>query len=136
MENISLDMSGYLHSLESFLDCPKTTRRPFLDRTRRMIQDFIQNKPDATSQEVANFLGDPRELAQGFLETLDPEMLERYHRGKKLLLRGCIALLAVALVAVSVFGIFFKKTPVNLEMTETIVIYGDLTYKGTVEETS
>lgn len=136
MENISLDMSGYLHSLESFLDCPKTTRRPFLDRTRRMIQDFIQSKPDATSQEVANFLGDPRELAQGFLETLDPEMLERYHRGKKLLLRGCIALLAVALVAVSVFGIFFKKTPVNLEMTETIVIYGDLTYKGTVEETS
>ena len=136
MENISLDMSGYFHSLESFLDCPKTTRRPFLDRTRRMIQDFIQSKPDATSQEVANFLGDPRELAQGFLETLDPEMLERYHRQKKLLLRGCIALLAVALVAVSVFGIFFKKTPVNLEMTETIVIYGDLTYKGTTEETS
>lgn len=136
MENISLDMSGYLHSLESFLDCPKTTRRPFLDRTRRMIQDFIQSKPDATSQEVANFLGDPRELAQGFLETLDPEMLERYHRRKKFLLRGCIALLAVALVAVSVFGIFFKKTPVNLEMTETIVIYGDLTYKGTMEETS
>lgn len=136
MENISLDMSGYFHSLERFLDCPKTTRRPFLDRTRRMIQDFIQSKPDATSQEVANFLGDPRELAQGFLETLDPEMLERYYRRKKLLLRGCIALLAVALVAVSVFGIFFKKTPVNLEMTETIVIYGDLTYKGTTEETS
>lgn len=136
MENISLDMSGYLHSLERFLDCPKTTRRPFLDRTRRMIQDFIQNKPDATSQEVANFLGDPRELAQGFLETLDPEMLEHYRRRKKFLLRGCIALLTVALVAVSVFGIFFKKTPVNLEMTETIVIYGDLTYKGTTEETS
>ena len=118
-------MSGYLHSLESFLDCPKTTRRPFLDRTRRMIQDFIQSKPDATSQEVANFLGDPRELAQGFLETLDPEMLERYHRRKKLLLRGCIALLAVALVAVSVWS-FFTKIPVKLEVIETTtIIYHD-----------
>ena len=125
MENISLDMSGYLHSLERFLDCPKTTRRPFLDRTRRMIQDFIQSKPDATSQEVADFLGDPRELAQGFLETLDPEMLERYHRGKKLLLRGCIALLAVALVAVSVWS-FFTKIPVKLEVIETTtIIYHD-----------
>lgn len=125
MENISLDMSGYLHSLERFLDCPKTTRRPFLDRTRRMIQDFIQSKPDATSQEVADFLGDPRELAQGFLETLDPDLLERYYRRKKLLLRGCIALLAVALVAVSVWS-FFTKIPVKLEVIETTtIIYHD-----------
>ena len=125
MENISLDMSGYLHSLERFLDCPKTTRRPFLDRTRRMIQDFVQDRPDATSQEVANFLGDPRELAQGFLETLDPDLLERYYRRKKLLLRGCIALLAVALVAVSVWS-FFTKIPVKLEVIETTtIIYHD-----------
>ena len=137
MENISLDMSGYLHSLESFLDCPKTTRRPFLDRIRRMIQDFIQSKPDATSQEVANFLGDPRELAQGFLETLDPEMLERYHRRKKLLLRGCVVALVVALVVVTAWGIRLWKEPTStLEVTERIVIYGDLTYKGTTEETS
>ena len=67
MENISLDMSGYLHSLERFLDCPKTTRRPFLDRTRRMIQDFIQSKPDAPSQVLANLLGDQREMAKFFM---------------------------------------------------------------------
>ena len=129
-------MTSYFHRLNGFLDCPRALRRPFLRRTRQMAEDFVQEKPNAGVEDVADYLGDPRELAQGFLETLDPEMLERYHRQKKLLLRGCIALLAVALVAVSVFGIFFKKTPVNLEMTETIVIYGDLTYKGTTEETS
>lgn len=127
MENISLDMSGYLHSLERFLDCPKTTRRPFLDRTRRMIQDFIQSKPDATSQEVANFLGDPRELAQGFLETLDPEMLERYHRRKKFLMCGCVVALAVALIGVSVWGIYIKNAPQDVEVTNTIIIYAENT---------
>lgn len=127
MENISLDMSGYLHSLERFLDCPKTTRRPFLDRTRRMIQDFIQNKPDATSQEVANFLGDPRELAQGFLETLDPEMLEHYRRRKKFLTCGCVVALAVALIGVSVWGIYIKNAPQDVEVTNTIIIYAENT---------
>ena len=127
MENISLDMSGYLHSLESFLDCPKTTRRPFLDRTRRMIQDFIQSKPDATSQEVANFLGDPRELAQGFLETLDPEMLEHYRRRKNFLTCGCVVALAVALIGVSVWGIYIKNAPQDVEVTNTIIIYAENT---------
>lgn len=128
MENISLDMSSYFHSLEHFLDCPKTARRPFLDRTRQMVSDFIQNKPDATFQEVADFLGDPKELARGFLDTLDPDMLEHYHRRKKLLHWGCVAVLAVALVAVTVWGIRLWREPVStLEVTETIIIHSKLT---------
>ena len=77
---------------------------------------------------MPNLLGDPEELAQGFLETLDPEMLERYHRRKKLLLHGCVVALVVALVVMTAWGIHLWKEPTStLEVTERITIYSELT---------
>ena len=127
MENIGLDMSGYFNSLERFLDCPKNTRRPFLDQTRQMAEDFVQGNPNATSREVTDFLGDPEELAQGFLETLEPEVLERYRKRKKFLLRGCVAALITVSVTISVFAVTFKKTPVQVEINDTLTIYSEFT---------
>lgn len=123
MENISLDMSGYFNSLERFLDCPKNTRRPFLDQTRQMAEDFVQGNPNATSQEVADFLGDPKELAQGFLETLDPDVLTLHHRKKMLFRWGCVAVLVVALTAAVVWGLHVRSLPTHVEITDTILIY-------------
>lgn len=127
MENISLDMSGYFNSLERFLDCPKNTRRPFLDQTRQMAEDFVQGNPNATSREVTDFLGDPEELAQGFLETLDPDVLTLHHRKKMLFRWGCVAVLVLALVSVSVLSFYLKNEPKTVEITDTIIIYSKST---------
>lgn len=123
MENVS--MGRYFRTLERLLDCPNSLRKSFLSQTRRMAEDFVQGMPDATVQEVSDYLGDPRELAQGFLETLDQDMLERYHRRKKFLLRGCIVVLAVALAAAIVWGLRLWNTQ-SIEIIETTtVIYHD-----------
>lgn len=105
------------------MDCPKSLRRPFLDKTRRMAEDFLQNNPDASSEEVADYLGEPNELAQGFLETLDQEVLNRYRRRKKFLLFGCIAVLAAILVGVTIWGVSIWTDPITVEATDTITIY-------------
>lgn len=123
MENIGLDMSGYFNSLERFLDCPKNTRRPFLDQTRQMAEDFVQGNPNATSREVTDFLGDPEELAQGFLETLDPDVLTLHHRKKMLFRWGCVAVLVVALAVTTVWDIHLWNRPMNVEMTGVITVY-------------
>lgn len=123
MENISLDMSGYFNSLERFLDCPKNTRRPFLDQTRQMAEDFVQGNPNATSREVTDFLGDPEELAQGFLETLDPDVLTRHHRKKMLFRWGCVAVLVLVLTSAVVWGLHIRSLPTHVEITDTILIY-------------
>lgn len=125
MENVSLNMDGYFRRLKRSLNCPKSVRKPFLDRTRQMAEDFILENPTATSQNVADFLGDPRELAQGFLETLDHDMLERYLRRKKLFRRGCVAVLVVALATSIVWGLRLWNTQ-SIEIIETTtVIYHD-----------
>ncbi len=127
MENIGLDMSGYFNSLERFLDCPKNTRRPFLDQTRQMAEDFVQGNPNATSREVTDFLGDPEELAQGFLETLDPDVLTLHHRKKMLFRWGCVAVLVVALIGTSIWSIHLNTAPKDMEVSDTIIIYSKST---------
>jgi len=122
---MELDMSSYFHRLERLLDCPKAACQPFLDQTRRMATDFIQGNPNATTNEVAEFLGDPQELAQGFLETRDPDILERYRKWKSRFRWCCAAALVIALVFVSIYAIYFKKTPVQMEITDTLIIQSE-----------
>ena len=77
-------MGDYFRALERCLDCPGKDREQLLAQARRMADDFLQGKPDATPDEVAGFLGEPEELAQCLLEELDPELLERRKRRRKL----------------------------------------------------
>ena len=120
-------MSVYFQQLEQRLDCPNGTRKRFLTKTRQAAEEFLREKPDATRQELIDLLGDPEELAQGFLETLEPEVLERYRKRKKFLLRGCVAALITVSVTISVFAVTFKKTPVQVEINDTLTIYSEFT---------
>lgn len=88
-----------------------------------MAEDFVQGNPNATSREVTDFLGDPEELAQGFLETLDPDVLTLHHRKKMLFRWGCVAVLVVALAVTTVWGIHLWNRPMNVEMTGVITVY-------------
>ncbi len=116
-------MSGYFQQLEQRLDCPNGTRKRFLTKTRQAAEEFLREKPDATRQELIDLLGDPEELAQGFLETLEPEVLERYRKRKKFLLRGCVAALVVVLVAMTCWAVNLRNEPNLVEITGVITIH-------------
>ena len=45
-------MGDYFRALERCLDCPGKDREQFLAQARRMADDFLQGKPDATPDEV------------------------------------------------------------------------------------
>ena len=116
-------MSGYFQQLEQRLDCPNGTRKRFLTKTRRAAEEFLREKPGATRQELIDLLGDPEELAQGFLETLEPEVLERYRKRKKFLLRGCVAALVVMLIAMTCWAVKLRNEPNLVEVSQVITIY-------------
>ena len=116
-------MEEYFRALERCLDCPGEDRERFLAQARRMADDFLQGKPDATPDEVAGCLGEPEELAQCFLEELDPELLERRKRRRKLgrrILAGVVAAVVVAL-CISVGWLATHRHQV--EVTERLVVY-------------
>lgn len=118
-------MEEYFRALERCLDCPGEDRERFLAQARRMADDFVQGKPDATPGEVAGCLGEPEELAQCFLEELDPEMLERRKRRRKLGRRVLAGVLAIVVVLLALWLIILKTTPSDVEVTERIIVVYD-----------
>jgi len=54
-------------------------------------------------------------------------MLERYRKRKKFLLRGCVAVLAAALICVSAWFVYFWSITLDVEVTETTIIYREFT---------
>lgn len=80
--------------------CPSNIRHRLLERTRKMARDYQNGNPEAPWEEVEQFLGDPRELAQVMLEGEDQEVLKRYTHRKRLRQRIIFGVMAV-LLAVS-----------------------------------
>lgn len=122
VENVNKELSQYFQRLERLLDCPKDLRRAFLSQTRRMAEDFVQGRPDTTQKELIDYLGEPEELAQGFLETLEPEILE-YHKRRKVLVRWCLIGFATAIMLLlSAWIYILLMQPIQAEITRVITI--------------
>ena len=118
-------MEEYFRALERCLDCPGEDRERFLAQARRMADDFLQGKPDATPDEVAGCLGEPEELAQCFLEELDPELLERRKRRRKLGRRIFAGVVAAVVVALCISVGWLATQRHQVEVTERLVVYAE-----------
>ena len=108
-------MEDYFRALERCLDCPGEDRERFLAQARRMADDFLQGKPDAAPDEVAGCLGEPEEL--------DPELLERRKRRRKLGRRIFAGVVAAAMILLLVWVVLLETQPMKVEVTERLIIY-------------
>ena len=122
MEDVSVSLSNYYNSLERLLKCPKEQRGRFLEQTRRMAEDYMQGNPDVTPQEVTDFLGDPRELAREFLDTLDPELLERYQKNRMIFRWGFAVAMTMIVLLLGVWAVALKAQPIDMEVSRVITI--------------
>lgn len=118
-------MGDYFRALERCLDCPGKDRERFMAQARRMADDFVQGKPDASPDEVADCLGAPEELAQCLLEELDPELLERRKRRRKLGRRILVGVAAAVVVALCIAVGWLATHRNHIEIYETLTIYRD-----------
>ena len=94
-------------------------------QTRRMADDFVQEMPEASYDEVQRFLGPPQELAQSFLETIEPSHLLQFQKRQRIFRRGLLTLLAAVLLLVTAFYIRLLHTPAEVFVTETLIIYDE-----------
>ena len=123
MSNVSVELAPYFRRVESHLDCPRKVRKQLMERVRRAAEEFVAERPDATREEVEEYLGDPKEVAQEMMKTLDPEESERYQKSKKvtrMLIYGIIAAVVIIL-ALGFIHLTLDTRPA--EIIETIVIY-------------
>ena len=115
-------LRDYFRRLDRSLDCPRPLRRRLAAQVRRAAEDYCRERPEAGPAEVVQYLGDPAETAQELLENLDPEELRQARRRERLVRRALVAVLILALVGVGAWGVHLWRTPVDLEVTEVLVI--------------
>lgn len=124
------DLTGYFRALKKQLVCPKPQQAQFLAKTESMIADFQQGNPNASEEDVIEFLGTPEDLAATFLEIVEPETLRRYHVCRTWFRRGLVFCVALVICALSALCIHLKATqrvfPI-ITVTETLTIYPEVT---------
>lgn len=131
------DLNEYFKELSVALDCPKSLRHRLLLQTRRMAEDFYAGKPDASWEDVRNYLGDPTELAQTMMECENQDMLGRYQRKKTLRKRAVFVILLLTLLLISCALVYVyrsRSNPVIIDVKEQVIIQGDLSFAGNLYE--
>lgn len=122
-KELEAQLHPYLRQLERLLDCPAADRRRCLKDTLRMAKDFADDSPAPSREEILKFLGTPQEVAENFLETLDPDVLRRYRARRKNRHRILFALVAVSILFLCTFSIYLLNRPITIESSGVLVIY-------------
>lgn len=115
-------LRDYFRRLDRSLDCPRPLRRRLAAQVRRAAEDYCRERPEAGPAEVVQYLGDPAETARELLDGLEPGELDRARKRERLARRALAAVLILALVGVGAWGVHLWRTPVDLEVTEVLVI--------------
>jgi len=122
------ELKKYYKVIKKELNCPKALRVEFLSNTKHMVNDLLSERPDASFDEIKEFLGEPDELAATFRENVDSGIVEWHTKKKLYIKRGGILLLAALLIGTIVFSIYGASVRMNAEVTKesTIIIYENM----------
>lgn len=85
---------AYLSAVEHGLDCPRRQKRLLLQK----FSDSTLSELNGSYDELCAQLGQPEEVAEALMECVDPEVLDKSKRKKKIILGGLIAALLVACI--------------------------------------
>lgn len=110
----------YLSEITSSLTCPKTLKQKVLKSVSAEVDEFFIDNPDASYDDLKNSLGNPNEIAISYIESLDPEEiqkeLKKVKRNKWIVIVSCVLALFL-LVGTFCFIIHDnKKSQIGIEV--------------------
>ncbi len=117
-------LDKYCRKLKRELCCPRKLKNGFVRDARRMAEDFIKGNPGVSFDEVKRLLGEPRELAGYFMQTLDPAVISRHKRNTRAAAVTAVSfalLIAAACMAFTVYASNERKTAVITQEVTTYI---------------
>lgn len=120
------ELSPYFQRVRGRLSCSKKYQNEQMQKIFRAAEEYAQENPNATLEEVEEHLGNPEEVAQELMESIDPEVLERDRKRKRLGVLVAIGILAAALIAVSIGAAYYARITAPFEIIETLTIYEEV----------
>lgn len=77
MSNVRVEMATYFQHIRGRLSCSRRYQDEQMQKIFRAAEDYAQENPNATPEEVEMYLGDPAEVAQALMESIDPAEVVR-----------------------------------------------------------
>ena len=123
MSDVKIEMASYFQHVRGRLSGSRRYQDEQMQKIFRAAEEYAQENPDATPEEVEMYLGYPAEVAQALMESIDPAEIERYQKRKKLGVMLTIGILAVTLVVMGTGIVYLSRVSAPIEVVETIVIH-------------
>ena len=101
---MELNIKEYCRELKPLLICPPKDAKRCIADIRKTAKRYQQEQPGITMDDIFKMLGDPEDVAEAFLATLESARVERYRRRKKLFSRLLLCT-AVLFVSLSVYRV-------------------------------
>lgn len=122
---VKSDTSRYYKEIKKHLTCSRTVRDRFLLDAHRLVNDLLENQPNATYEKIVENIGTPEELSEAFLNTLPDETeVKKYRRlrqRKKRLIIALLLLTIMLLLFIIVYTGYIRSTnPITVD-TVTII---------------
>lgn len=114
----------YLSDVKAFFPILGKSERKYLAKLAATVEDYCTEEKATTTEELYDGFGHPSEVANTYLTSVDTSQLIKRIQFTKWIKRGIIALLLIALIGVSIYGIKSYKAYKMLEQEQ---IYFDET---------
>lgn len=119
----------YVEQVRRELVCAPACRERFIQNLEPLVEDFSNEKPNASLSDYREAFGAPAELAQQYMSTLEDEEVQKYRRREKWFRR--VPLLIMGLLIVGLVFILYthSQRALNAELTEetTLIIMPGMT---------
>lgn len=95
----------YLREVKKSLHCSAKKKREFLSDLKRALNDFSQEAPNLTIEELVEAFGSPEAQANEFMNTLDSADIQKAFGWKKIILIAAIIIVAVYIIGITILFI-------------------------------
>lgn len=124
---------AYLSAVEHGLDCPRRQKRLLLQK----FSDSTLSELNGSYDELCAQLGQPEEVAEALMECVDPEVLDKSKRKKKIIIGVSVgAVMAAFAVAIGFLGHYYFRARPYVEVDGPFTVITTEPVKISEEEIS
>lgn len=103
------EIKTYISKVKTLLPIYSKQERQFISNIKASIYSFLDSNKNATLDDIVCQFGEPIDIVQGYIDSLDIEVLINRMSIKKILLRIFLLALVSALIALSIYSVTMYK---------------------------
>jgi len=74
----------YLHQVRRRLACPHKNKAGLVQHFKSQLLEYLEQNPEVSQEDVYALFGDPKTVAGRYLAQVEPEILKKHKRHKRI----------------------------------------------------